>query len=161
MAIPAVWGTYGLICLANLLWAWWQFEDWHNDTYEITDRYIFDIDRLPLGFGESRKQAELSKVENVRTEQDGFLPTTFNYGEVHVETAGVDSNIVFENVRDPSGVQNEIFARRDRYKKMQADSEAKRLLDQTTTLIEMYDEARSHRRIPMHTELPPLHEDGG
>ena len=33
------------------------------------------------------------------------------------------------------------------------------LLDQTTTLIEMYDEARSHRRIPMHTELPPIHDD--
>lgn len=152
-------GVYVLLVIANLLWAWWQFEDWHNDTFQITTQYIYDVDRRPLGFGEDRKVAELSRVENVRTEQDGFLPTIFNYGHVHIETAGVDSNMVFENVRNPRGVQNQIFSKRDKFNKAQDEARAKRQLDQNATLLEMYEERRARGMIPEFRPLPEIDDE--
>ncbi len=153
------WLLYGLLWALTVGWVWWQIEDWRNDTYQITDRYIYDVDRRPLGFSEDRKVAELSQVQNVRTEQDGLLPIFFNYGNVQVETAGVDSNIVFENVRNPRGVQTEIFARRDRFRRKQEEGQRARQLDQNTTLIEMYEERRARGQIPRYKPLPRTDDD--
>lgn len=152
-------GMYVFLWIATLLWGWWQFEDWHNDTYQITNQYVYDVDRRPLGFGEDRKVAELSRVENVKTEQDGLLPTIFNYGNVHIETAGVDSNMVFENVRNPRGVQNQIFAKRTKFNQQQEEARAKRQLDQNTTLLEMYEERRARGLIPKFQPLPDIDDE--
>ncbi len=75
------------------------------------------------------------------------------------QTAGVDSNIVFENVRNPRGVQTEIFARRDRFRRKQEEGQRARQLDQNTTLIEMYEERRARGQIPRYKPLPRTDDD--
>ena len=144
------------VLIIGIGWLLWEVEDWRNDTFELTAKYIYDIDRLPLGFSENRKQAELSNVENVRTDQKGILQYVFNYGNVHIETAGSENYIVFENVIAPRKVQSEIFKRRDQYKRKLADNERKSFLDESATLIEMYDEAKMQWRAKHYTDLPEL-----
>lgn len=158
-ALPVVWGTLTLLGLGTLAWLAWLVEDWRNDTYQITDRYVFDIDRLPLGLRESRKQAELSKIENVRTEQLGFLASIFNFGNVHIETAGADSNLVFENVRTPEKIQNEIFARREALRQKLSRSEDDRKQHDYAMLIDLYYQAVEQGRIPRHQALPDLERE--
>ena len=63
---------------ADLLALVWQIEDWRNDVFQLTDRFVIDIDRTPFGFGESRKQAAISNIQNVDAARPGFLPTLFN-----------------------------------------------------------------------------------
>ncbi|MEM8858158.1 MAG: cyclic nucleotide-binding domain-containing protein [Chloroflexota bacterium] len=145
--------------VGTFFWFIWEFADWQNDTFQVTNQYIYDIDRLPLGLSESRKQAELNRIENVRTEKNGILPTIFNYGAVHVETAGAENNIVFENVKDPDSVQAAIFKKRQEYENELERRGAAGSLDTITTLIEMYDEANAQRRIHQFRELPDPHQE--
>ena len=65
---------------------------------------MIDIDRKPFGFGESRKQAPLSNIQNVTAERPGFFATIFDYGNVHIETAGAEAEIVFDKIPRPSRV---------------------------------------------------------
>ncbi|MFK7805594.1 MAG: hypothetical protein AB8G95_28450 [Anaerolineae bacterium] len=159
LEIPALTGIMIILSLGTLFWFWWEFEDWHNDTFQITNQYIYDIDRLPLGLSESRKQAELNRIENVRTEKDGFLPTLFNYGAVHVETAGAENNIVFENVKDPDAVQATIFKKRSEYENMLAKRGTAGNLDMITTLAEMLSEAEAQKRAWKYQPLPEANDD--
>ena len=148
-----------IITIILLFWFWWEFEDWRNDTFQITEKFIYDIDRLPLGLRESRKQAELNRIENVRTEKQGILSTLFNYGSVHVETAGAENNIVFENVKDPDSVQQAIFRNRAKYESKLAKQSAESNLDSLITLSELYSEAEAQKRANRFRPVPDLSND--
>ncbi len=147
------------LTIANLFWFWWEFEDWHNDTFQITKQYIYDIDRLPLGLSESRKQAELNRIENVRTEKDGLLPTIFNFGAVHVETAGAENNIIFENVKDPDAVQQAIFKKRGEYERALERRGNAGQLDMIATLVELHSEGDAQMRTRRYRALPQPKDD--
>lgn len=145
------------LSLVNFGYFIWQFEDWHNDTYQITDRYVIDVDRMPFGLQESRKQAELSKVENVRTEQTGIIATVFNYGRVIVETAGATSSIVFEQVADPRSVQSDLFKRRDKMKsQLEQQAQVQRRMEYAI-FMDAYNKTARQNRIP---SPQPLLEEG-
>ncbi|MBK8434756.1 MAG: cyclic nucleotide-binding domain-containing protein [Chloroflexi bacterium] len=156
ISLPIVWGTLLILALFDVLWVLWMIEDWRNDTFMITDQYIFDIDRLPLGLNESRKQAELSKIENVRAEQNGILPKMFGFGHVHIETAGADSNLIFENVRQPDKVQNDIFTRRDALRTRLARQEEELKRRDYALMIDLYHQSVQQGRIPAHQPLPAI-----
>lgn len=157
--IPALSGVLILLSIGTAFWFWWEFEDWHNDTFQITKQYIYDIDRLPLGLSESKKQAELNRIENVRTEKDGILPTIFNFGTVHVETAGAENNISFENVKDPDGVQQAIFKKRSEYERSLSRQSEAGQLDLIATLVELHSEGDAQRRTRRYHELPDPRDD--
>ncbi len=157
--LPAVAGTFIIITFGNLLWFIWRFEDWRNDTFQLTDRYIYDIDRLPFGFREDRKQAELSNVQNVATRQEGIIRTFFNYGDVQVETAGVDSDIVFESVKNPASIQNDIFAKRNKYRAAQEKQKQQNQQQEYALMIDLYQQSVEQGRIPRHHPLPVIEDD--
>lgn len=144
--------------LVLLGWFVWRLEDWRNDTFQVTDRYVIDIDRRPFGFGESRKQAELSNVQNVNADKPNILATIFNYGNVLIETAGAAANINFENVADPNQVQTDIFKRRDDFKRQQTVQQGERQRKEYAVLLDVYQQAMEQGRIPRRTPSEPLQE---
>lgn len=146
---------FGLL-LIDLLWLIWRFEDWRNDTFQITDRYVIDIDRKPFGFGESRKQAELGNVQNVNASKPGLLATMFNYGYVQIETAGATSDITFEKVVNPTRVQSDIFQRREIFKKRQHIRQGEARRKEYAVLLDVYQQALEQNRIPQRTATEDL-----
>ncbi len=146
---------FGLL-LIDLLWLIWRFEDWRNDTFQITNRYVIDIDRRPFGFGESRKQAELGNVQNVNAHKPGLLATLFNYGNVHVETAGATADITFETVVNPTRVQSDIFERREIFKKRQQVGQGEARRKEYAVLLDVYQQALEQNRIPQRTATEDL-----
>jgi CRP-like cAMP-binding protein/membrane protein YdbS with pleckstrin-like domain len=134
-------------------WFIWRFEDWRNDTFQLTELYVIDIDRRPFGFGESRKQAELGNVQNVNAERPGFLATIFNYGNVIIDTAGASADITFEKVVKPSLVQSDIFKRREEFKGKQRFREGEQRRKEYAVLMDVYRQAEEQNRIPRRT--PP------
>ena len=146
-----------LLVLLDLGYFIWQVEDWHNDTYQLTDKYVIDIDRAPFGLYESRKQAELSKVENVRTEKLGIIASLFNYGKIYVETAGTGSSIVFEQVYDPQAIQRDLFKRRDKLKEELQKQEQAERRKEYAAVMDSYNKAFTQHRIPTYQ---PLLEEG-
>ncbi len=126
----------------------WYFLDWRNDLYQVTDRYVYDIDRLPLGFGESKKQADLSNIQNVNAEKPGLLATIFNFGYVHIETAGASPNIVFERVSNPGRAQSDIFQRRDELKRKQEVGHLHGQRKDLAVMLDVFHQAQQAGRIP-------------
>jgi hypothetical protein len=147
--------TIALILLVAWLgvagWLVWRLEDWRNDIYQITDRYVMDIDRSPFGFGESRKQADLGNVQNATANKPGIVATLFNYGNVTVETAGASPDIIFERVAHPNRVQSDIFKRREQYRNRQRIQEGEQRRKEYAVLLDVYHQAQEQERIPKRT----------
>lgn len=144
---------YLVFCLGDLGWLIWQIEDWRNDIFQLTDRYVIDIDRRPFGFGESRKQAELRNVQNVSSDRPNLLATVFNYGNVVIETAGATSDITFESVSHPNLIQSDVFNRRDQFRRQQQIKEGENRRKEYSVLLDVYQQATEQGRIPRRT--PP------
>ncbi len=150
-----IWVNAGLIrnillvlWLGSIGWFGWRFLDWRNDLFQLTDLYVFDIDRLPLGFGESKKQAELVNIQNVNAERPGFLATLLNFGNVYIETAGASADIIFERVANPTQVQNDVFRRRESLRQKQADTERNQRRKEYAVMLDVYHQAQQAGRVP-------------
>jgi len=117
----AIGSIFALILLYHLV-------DWGNDIYKITDRHIFDIDRSPFG-RESSKSAPLEKILNTSVEQS-FLKRLLKFGTVVINVGEV--KFTFDDVYNPSKVQQEIFsryyARKELIKRQEARDERQRML---------------------------------
>ena len=152
------WLVFVLLGFADFLWLTWSVEDWRNDTFQVTDRYVIDIDRSPFGTGESRKQAQLSNIQNINSDRPGLLPTLFNYGNVYIETAGATADITFESVVNPNQVQRDIFERREQFQQRQRVREGAQRRKEYAVLLDVYKQAVEQDRIPQRT--PPPRQDG-
>ena len=148
-----LWASSGLlfIMLFTTGWLIWQVEDWRNDAFQLTPLYVIDIDRKPFGVSESRKQAGLGNVQNVTANKPTFWATVWNYGDVHIETAGAVADIVFEQVAHPNRVQSEIFQRLEQYKQREKVNEGTQRRQEYAVLMDVYKQATEQNRIPQRT----------
>lgn len=143
--------TVGIAGFAIFIWFLWQLENWRNDIFQLTDRFVIDVDRKPFGFGESRKQAAITNIQNVDASRPGFLPTLFNYGFVSIDTAGGQSEIVFDYVPNPELIQSDIFQRIDESRRQQRVQEGSTRRQEYALLLDVYRQAMEQQRIPQRT----------
>ena len=113
-----------VIMLDLILGLWWIYEyvDWRNDCYMITDDHVIDVDKKPFG-REERRAAPLQNIQSIEFERQGLVGLLFNFGTVSIRVG--ETKLTFDYVFNPSEVQREIFQRialRD-YKKKQIEME--------------------------------------
>jgi hypothetical protein len=99
-----------LIFILTLGWWYYQYLDWSNDVFQVTPDQILDVNRKPLGEVTS-DIASLDNILHLEYERKGLLQILFNYGNVYI-TIGGGKEMTFENVFDPSSVQDDIERRR-------------------------------------------------
>jgi len=120
----------GILLVPIFLWWLYQYIDWHNDIFQVTEDQILDIDKTPLG-REERKAAPLDNILTTESQRVGFLQVLWNYGDVLITVGG--AQLVFEDVRDPASVQQDIDRRRlariERKKEMESAAERERVAD--------------------------------
>jgi|GEM_PF-419969 len=104
-------------------WLWWEFTDWGNDVYIVTDDRIIDVEKRPWFFEEHRRDASLGNIQNVSFKIPNFVASLFNYGNVIAQTAGA-GEFTFDHVPYPSDVQREIFRRMSAFKEKIRQKEA-------------------------------------
>jgi CRP-like cAMP-binding protein/membrane protein YdbS with pleckstrin-like domain len=97
-------------------WLWWQYEDWRNDLYRVTREHVIDIERLPLGLRQEKRQAALDRVQDVRYTVPGPWAFLLNYGDVIIETAAEMGNFTFIHVARPAEVHAVIVERIETYR---------------------------------------------
>ncbi|MBU1746132.1 MAG: hypothetical protein KKA73_00450, partial [Chloroflexi bacterium] len=107
----------------SFLWIWYEYEDWKNDYWIVTDTHIIDVDALPL-ISEDRRQARLEDIQDVRAEVPGFFDRLISKGNVFAETAGKAQNFELREVMNPQSIQNEIFNRRARARALAQQSQS-------------------------------------
>ncbi len=86
----------------------YQYVDWRNDIFQLTPNQVIDLDRKPFG-RESRRAAPLENILSIEYERRGIIPMLFNFGTVYI-TVG-NTQLTFNNVHQPSKVQQDIFSR--------------------------------------------------
>lgn len=110
MALEAPVGPV-LILLTSLyyIFIWLHFFiSWSNyyfDVWIITDRRLVDIEQISL-FDRVVSQLKLNKVQDITAEVKGVFPTIFHFGNVYVQTAGMTSRFVLEQVKNPYKVKD-------------------------------------------------------
>ena len=120
--------TVGVVLLSLLVFGaiflWWTYNyvNWANDLYIITPEQIVDIYRRPLGM-ENRKSAPLENILSVNYVRRGVFGIMFNFGTVNIAVGEINLN--FDNVFNPTAVQQEIVQRMNaRVAKKKADDTA-------------------------------------
>jgi uncharacterized membrane protein YdbT with pleckstrin-like domain len=154
ISAPLIAAIFSFANLFILGWFIWNLENWRNDTFQVSDRFVVDIDRQPFGFSESRKQAPIANIQNVNAARPGLLPTIFNYGFVYIETAGVDTDITFEYVPRPSQIQADIFQKLEMYEQTQRKQLGADRREEYTVLLDVWRQALEQDRIPRRTPSP-------
>jgi len=104
-------GVLGLVAVIDLvvgLWLVYQYVDWRNDYYQVTDENLLDVYRKPLG-KEERRAAPIKNIQSIRFERLGIVGLLLNFGTVWIKVG--DAELTFDYVFNPSEVQREIFKR--------------------------------------------------
>ncbi len=109
--------------LGTLAWLWWEYEDWRNDVYIVTNERIIDVRKKPLFFAEERREASLDNVQNVDVIIPSPLAYLFGYGSVIIQTAAETGRFEFAFVGNPREVQAEINRRAEALRAARAERE--------------------------------------
>lgn len=138
------------LLILTLLWvgiiAWWIYDyiDWRNDSYQITPDQIIDIERKPLG-KEVKKVAQIDNILSIEYKRIGLMGLFLNFGTVTVAVG--TSEFTFDNVYDPSKVQQDLFAkmalRQQKKRTDQMNEERERVGDWIATYHQHQDEFRT------------------
>jgi hypothetical protein len=148
LRVPNPWLLFlgGGIFLVGIIFPWWAYLyiDWRNDVYQVTERYIFDIERRPLGT-EIKKSAPLESILSLEHERLGFLGYLFNYGNVTINVG--DAKFVFRGVYDPARAQQDVFNRMYALRRMKEKSDAERERARIAAALSMY-----HRNVAEHED---------
>lgn len=133
--------SYGIVLMFLGSWWLWVFEDWQNDVYQVTASRIIDVEQLPFGLREERREATLDMIQNVNLTVPGLVGRVLGYGSVTIETAGAGA-FTFDYVRRPEAVQTEIFRRVESFKEREREKRARRRRDELLDWFTIYDQMR-------------------
>ncbi len=141
----AFWPVYLIVLLAVSFWQWYQYEDWANDKYIVSDEQIIDVYKKPIG-QEEKRIAPLKSIQSVEFERLGILGLLLNYGTVYIRIG--DTRFTFDNVYNPSEVQRDLFRRiasqADIERRKSIDTDRQRILD----VLEAYHEVTKQQPLP-------------
>jgi len=99
------------------------FTDYYLDGWIVTDDRILNVEQHGL-FSRTISELDLAKVQDVTSEVNGVLPFVFNYGSVHVQTAGEVGRFVFEQIPRPHEIRKNILDLVEADRKKQGEAAA-------------------------------------
>jgi hypothetical protein len=156
----SVLAVYGLTLCLLLPWWIWRFDDWQNDVYQVTATRIIDVERLPFYLREDRREASLGNIQNINLTIPGIIGRVLNYGSVTIETAGAGA-FTFEYVKDPRGVQAEIYSRMNAFQRQQSQEAAERHRTELLEWFSVYDQLRDSASAPAEQQAPDAPQSDG
>ena len=120
-----------------ILFPWWLYHyvDWRNDIYQLTDKYILDIEKKPLGT-EVKKSAPLENILSLAHKRPGFIGYIFNYGNVFINVG--EAQFDFIGVHNPARVQQDIFNRMHALRRQKELAQAARDRERFVDVVTIY-----------------------
>ena len=133
------------IVLLILGWGWWlyQYSDWQNDVYILTDDQLIDVFKKPLG-NEDRRSAPVKNIQTVEFQRKGLINLILNFGTVKIKIGNEELN--FDDVYQPSQVQAEIYTRYKAYLDTAKKNDQQRFVE----WIKTYDEIKKETELSNH-----------
>ena len=93
---------------------------YYLNVHIVTNERIVDINQISI-LHHQTAELNLDRFQDVTTEIKGPLANFFNYGNVHVQTAGEMQNFVFEDVPDPHRVAKLVLELYEKVREKQAN----------------------------------------
>ena len=81
--------------------------DYYLDVWIVTNERIINIEQKGF-FNRNISELKLTKIQDVTSEINGFIPTILNYGNICVQTAGEVERFTFLQIPNPNHVKNVI-----------------------------------------------------
>ena len=105
--VLSIWGLF--------LWLrFFNFWTDHNlDGWILTNKRVIDVEQRGF-FRREVASFRLERLQDVTTEVHGIIATFFNFGDVHVQTAGTDREFVLRHAAAPTIVKETILKEHDR-----------------------------------------------
>lgn len=82
---------------------WFHFLSYFFNVGIITNLRVVDVDFHAVIYKEVT-EAKLIKVEDITAKTGGYVASLFDFGNVHIQTAGAELMIEFNNVPKPSQI---------------------------------------------------------
>lgn len=142
----AFWLPWSVLSVIILTWLWWEYIDWSNDVYIVTQERIIDVEKKPLFFSEERREASLGMVQNVTYNIPGPLAYLFGFGHVEIYTAAETGRFDFLYVPNPREVQAEVFRRIEQYRRAEEARQAQQRQTEIADWFEMYHRATTGKQ---------------
>lgn len=87
--------------------------NYYLDVWIVTDHRIVDIEQFSL-FSRDVSEFRLDRVQDLTVEVKGILPTLLNFGDLHVQTAGMHHQFHINDVENPYAVKDRIIKEHDK-----------------------------------------------
>jgi len=100
-----VYGGVSLLLLTLWLAAMHFVTDFYLDTWIISNERIVGIMQRGF-FSREIDSFRIERIQDVQTDIHGLFPTLFDIGDVHVETAGHDHDLIMRTVGNPQKIRN-------------------------------------------------------
>lgn len=126
LLIFVIWLCIGL---AYFIYQWFN---WYFGIFIVTNQRIISISQNGI-FSRSVSEINLSSIQDINYEINGFLATALNYGTVRIQALKSNSEIVINDVLNPKSIQDVIIKLAKSAKKEMSAKE----------LIEFITEAKS------------------
>ncbi len=91
--------------LLSMSLAMYSFLMWYYNVNIITDKRVIDLDFNSI-FSHTSSEARLEKIEDVTSHQSGAFTNILDIGTVHIQTAGANAFIEFDDVPKPREIQD-------------------------------------------------------
>lgn len=119
-AFNEVFAGYGVVLLFLwVLWLliWWMFwfikwTDYYLDVWYITNKRIIDVEQRGI-FHRIVSTLRYEKVQDITFEVKGMFEVLIGFGDIHVQTAGEDQEIIIMHAKNPEGVKRMIVTQLD------------------------------------------------
>ena len=86
-----------------------HFIDYYLDVWIVTNKRIINTEQRGL-FSRVISEHKLDKIQDITSEIHGIIPTFFNYGDVHIQTAGASQKAAFKQVKKPHKIRKIILS---------------------------------------------------
>ena len=125
MANPTIWETpahftlyvlgASIFFLYSVLFTFQSFIDYWLDVFIVTEKRILNIKQHGL-FHRTVSELRMYRIQDVTTEIHGILHTMFDFGNIHIQTAGEIERFAFHNIWRPNDIAKMIleFSEADR-----------------------------------------------
>lgn len=106
------WAEFVFVYSVILLCAWISFfimwTNYYFDVLVVTDQRLIDIEQKRF-FARDMATLRLDKIEDIKIEITGLLPTLLNFGTLHIQTAAEAREFVLKNIPHPQQTKDVIW----------------------------------------------------
>ncbi len=108
--LPPVFLSFILNTFLLFLWlySFLIWVDYYFDVWIITNERIVNIEQKGF-FSREVSELQFSRIQDVTSVVDGFIPTMLNFGDVYVQTAAEEKRFVFRQIPDPYTIKDMVM----------------------------------------------------